>query len=563
MMKYRILFLSLLLSLLSSTTYATTTFLRRQQKLTKKESTFLSDEPASSKLDEQRKEVEMEEKEDDQLDAQEALAMEKEAGEEGDKADLTPEESEEQEEPTISNDEFQSLDTEATLKDDGPIPEPDQFPIQPKAATAATGGIAAIFGTPLGAASTGGTGGTGGTGDATGSATGGATGGMTGGASTTTGSTGTEKGLDLNNVEIEVNDEKRLHDNIKALLNGSPRVQAAYAKFEKAAARARQILDLMKGINEMNSMSTSTGTTGSTGSTGGATSGKTGSAATGNGATATEETVSPSSTPAGEIMTEPKQAGDTSSLLETLIHDMTGATGATGATGGAIGTASGTGSTSTGMATGGTGAIGGLFIPPIESSDEVETCTQIIEPTLFGIHERIAKDFLSSEKVNKNLATLPKDINEVDTILNHLILAEKRDVDESLAVCRQKCPYDPAKKMGVMEKFLAKIAKLKEQCGPELNKETTRFVNDLNNLVKSIDVSIAGDGKNASLLSDIGLNRQKEKIASVKAARFAAEKRKEMLKEYVFFAIFYLLLILFELLTIFPPFLFSSAVLGD
>ena len=525
------------LLLLSLThTHATSTFLRRQQStkgLRSDPVPPLLDPSADAKL------VANEEKEDDQLDAQEALAMEKEAGETLDKA--TAEQDQEETEasettPNVSNDAFQSLDAEPLLVNDGPIPEPAQFPIQPKAATAATGGIAAIFGNPVGDASTGGSTGSG----ATGAGSTGSTGstGSSAGTGTTggTGSTGMEQGLDLNDVEVEVSDEKRLSENIKALLNGSPRVQKAYAKFQKAARAARQVLDEMQGLHEMESMMTgSTGATGATGSgatgadgaTGEATGGATGSGVTG---AATGSGVTGAAT--GEASTTGNDAtGDETSFLEVLLKssgtgsETAAATAASGSTGGGS-----TGSGSTGGGSTGSSATG-PFVAPVESSDAFLTCTQLIAPTLFGIHQRIAKDYLAAERVANATARLPADMIEVDALMNDARDAESVDVEEALLVCNQKCPFDPKKQMGVMEKFLAKIAKLKEQCGPQLEVETQAFVGDLKQLVQNIDDSIAGDGKNASLLSKVGMDRAQENIKSIKDSQVAAEKRRQMLKE--------------------------------
>ena len=336
----------------------------------------------------------------------------------------------------------------------------------------------------------------------------------------------------MNDVEDEVSDEKRLSENIKALLNGSPRVQKAYAKFQKAARAARQVLDEMQGLHEMESMMTgSTGATGATGSgaTGadGATGGATGSgvmgAATGSGVTGAAT---------GEASTTGNDAtGDEASFLEVLLKssgtgsETAATTAASGSTGGDSTGGGSTGGGSTG------GSATGPFVAPVESSDAFLTCTQLITPTLFGIHQRIAKDYLAAERVANATARLPGDMIEVGALLNDARDAESVDVEEALLVCNQKCPFDPKKQMGVMEKFLAKIAKLKEQCGPQLEVETQAFVGDLKQLVQNIDNSIAGDGKNASLLSKVGMDRAQENIKSIKESQVAAEKRRQMLKE--------------------------------
>ena len=499
-----LLFLLLLTFLSAHTTTAAAHLLRRQSSTRLQSRRF---EPTSS--------IDRQDEIDTSIEEQEAKQFETEAGEvdEESKGSVGEEVTAPEPEPTSSNDAFASLDKESPMLEDGSIPEPEQFPIAAPQPQDATGGVASVFGSKLGLASTGGEmGGNSATGTFSTGTTGttGSTGstGSTGNADTgTTGTTGTTgpQGLDLNEMEEEVQEDKILQENIKALMSGSPRVQAAYAKFQKAAERARQVLDTLKGAADLAdlAMATASSVTGpaetfETGSTG--TSGSTGN----TGATGTTAALA-----------------DTTSLLEMLTFGATGDDNSgtdmmTGGTGG----------------TGGAGGTGSAATPALPTGDEVEACTAAIAPTLAGIHKRIAKDTEASEAVMERVSSLPQNFEDVMTLVQDAQDAESTEANDALVVCHDKCPAPPpGKKQGLMEKFLAKIAKLQAQCGPQLKSETSGFMTDLKDMVNSIDVTLAGDGKNSSILNDIEQRRQNETIQQMEDAKYAAEKRKAMLEE--------------------------------
>ena len=216
------------------------------------------------------------------------------------------EDNESKPESSVSNDAFESLDTETSLETDGSMPEPDTFAVQAPQPEDSTGGIAALG---LGLASTGATG-------MTGSPSTGGTGttGITGGNTGSTGATGgsidssSATGLDLNMEEIEkeASKEQLLQENIKALMNGSPRVQVAFQKFQKAAAKARQLLDAIK-----KDVTTEAQVEASDQRSGSAMTGETGSS---TGTSATEGTGATGSTGGTEVGSKIRRSSDRSPL---------------------------------------------------------------------------------------------------------------------------------------------------------------------------------------------------------------------------------------------------------
>ena len=176
--------------------------------------------------------------------------------------------------------------------------------------------------------------------------------------------------------------------------------------------------------------------------------------------------------------------------------------------------------------------------PHTFSAEDDEECTVVIAPRLERIHRRMAKAAEATERTismpgagGSDAAADPDGTRTLEIIKMDVVDAINSDANRALERCEQGCRNPGAEsEAGRQRAIQGAMKKFASLCPQEAKSVTDEFAGTLKNLLGGIQTGLEGPGKDAGKLQGILINRQKDTVEQIEAARLAEAKRLEMLK---------------------------------